>query len=212
MEKIVVEWHGITLMEPVVFLTNWLISFQCLYYFKESYESSGRSSFHKNWRYFFLLFGLSTFFGGLSHLLFFYFDLTGKIPGWSCAILSITFLELAVLSFRKVIRNWEKLVWIQTALIFILLLFDFKFLWVTLQTIIGLVLVLGVYSIIQVRNGEKGWKGYLFGIGWMIVSVPVVILEVDPAIWFNRHDISHLFMMLCLHQFYRATLIVQPKY
>ncbi len=204
MEKIIIEWNGIVLMEPVVFLTNWLITFQCFYYWQKSSNGTDSTSV-KYWRNFFLLFGLSTFFGGLSHLYFHYFDMIGKIPGWSLAVLSITYLELAVFNHNEKNPQWKKWVWVQTVIIFIMLAFDFRFLWVTAQTVIGLVLILGIYSVLQIRQGDKKWIGFMIGIGWMLVSVPVVIVGFDPAIWFNRQDISHLFMMLCLFQFFKTT-------
>ena len=199
-------------MEPVVFLTNWLIAVQCIYLFKKlhSLHSDQPTVFH--WKFFFLLFGGSTFFGGLSHLLFHYTGLAGKIPGWSLAILSITFLERAVFDTnREKNRFWIRLVWWQTGVIFLLLILDFRFIWVTVQTVVGLVLVLGIYSFIQIRKGRQNWKGFLFGIGWMILSVPVVVLKIDPSPWFNRHDISHLLMMLCLHQFYLTILKISKE-
>jgi len=209
MEKISIEWYGITFLEPVVFLTNWMITIQCFYYYQRFKRLTTETSFLFYWKSFFFLFGASTFFGGLSHLFFYYFELWGKIPGWSLAILSITALELAVFHDDvKKHKHWISFVWIQTLILFILLILDFNFNWVTVQTVIGLVLVLGVYAMLQVKKGRKNWKGYLYGIGWMLISVPVVILKVDLSIWFNRHDISHLLMMLCLHQFYKASLRV----
>ena len=192
-------------MEPVVFLTNWMMTAQSGFYYLKLRKHPDTSRSFKSWSYFFLLFAGSTFFGGLSHLLFHYLDLRGKIPGWSLAILSITFLELGV--FQQSNRShWNKGVGLQTLVIFILLILDFKFLWVTIQTVIGLVLVLGIVSFQELKKGERHWRGYLFGIGWMLLSVPVLMLQLDFSIWFNRHDISHLLMMLCLYQFYRTTL------
>jgi len=213
MEKANIEWYGITFLEPVVFLTNWMITIQCFYYFQKFQKLEIKSAFLFYWKYFFFLFGASTFFGGLSHLLYHYFELWGKIPGWSLAILSITALELAVFhDDAERYKHGIRFVWVQTLVLFILLVLDFNFNWVTVQTVIGLVLVLGVYSILQVRKKGESWRGFLYGIGWMLLSVPVVILKVDLSIWFNRHDISHLLMMLCLHQFYKASLKVSESH
>jgi len=192
-------------MEPMVFLTNWLITAQCFYFFYKMSSLKAGPRYLTYWMYFFLLFGASTFFGGLSHLLFHYFELAGKIPGWSLAILSITCLEYAVFhNNAEKHRLWIRLVGLQTVIIFVLLAWDFRFVWVSVQTVIGLILVLGIYSIAQLKSGHQQWKGFLIGIGWMVLSVPVVALELDVSVWFNRHDISHLLMMLCLYHFYRT--------
>lgn len=198
------------LLEPVVFLTNWMLSFQCFYYFIRLNRKHNTTKSFFYWKYFFFLFAISTFFGGLSHLFFHYWELWGKIPGWSAAICSITFLELAVLSHQeKNTQFWNGIVWFQLVLIFTLLIIDFRFIWVTVQTAVGLIFVLGIYSIHQLKKSNTVWKGYLIGIGWMIVSVPIAILKIDLAIWFNHQDISHVFMLLCLYCFYKTVLKVE---
>lgn len=194
-------------MEPIGFLFNWLISAQCFYYATQLKSHKGRKT-TQYWKWFFILFGASTFFGGLSHLLFHYLGLTGKIPGWSLAILSMTALELAV--FYQIRRSkFQWFVWIQTVFIFSLIIVDFKFLWVSIQTAIGLVLVVGLVSLFQIKKGDRTWSGYLMGIGWMLASIPFVVGEIDFSIWFNRHDVSHIFMMLTLWQFFRTTRLVK---
>lgn len=194
-------------MEPTALLTNWLIAVQCLYYFFKLKSIPKKTSSFHSWTSFFFLFGASTFFGGLSHFFFHYLELSGKIPGWSLAVLSITLLELAVFhSSQTQKKYWRIFIWLQTSIIYLLMIWNFKFFWVTIQTVIGLVLVLGIYSTRKVIMGSKEWKGYLIGIGWMIASVPVVIFKFNLSIWFNAHDLSHLFMMLCLYQFYHTTV------
>jgi len=193
-------------MEPIGFLFNWVISIQCFFYAARVWNpiSSDSNKAARSWVLFFILFGGSTFFGGLSHLLFHYFTILGKIPGWSLAILSMTFLEIAVLQ-QGGKSKFQALIWFQTAVVFIFLIMDFQFLWVSVQTVFGLLLVLGTVSISEIRRGQNAWKGYLLGIGWILASLPFVIFKIDLSIWFNRHDVSHIFMILCLHQLFQTT-------
>lgn len=207
LEKIVFHWQGLTLMEPIGVIFNWLIAAQCFHHGVKLKAALGKESATRYWVGFYWLFAGSTLFGGLSHLLFFYFDLAGKIPGWSLAILSMAFLEAALLvQAQKKSLLW--VIWVQTALLYGLLAYDFRFLWVSIQTLIGLVVVSGGVSFIQIKKGDKAWIGYWKGISWMFLSLPFVLGEIDLSLWFNRHDVSHILMMLCLWTFYRTTVEV----
>ena len=184
---------------------NWFLASQCLFYYL--YRSKAESNnFTKLWNVFFLLFSFSTFFGGLSHLLFHYTGLQGKIPGWGTAVIAISCIEWAIASkiSEPGRRNLNLLIWIKLVITFLTLLWDLHFKWVMIHTGVGLILILGIWSIISLRNGKESSKFFLWGIAWAIAPLPVRIFEIDLHDWFNRDDISHLFMLISIYFFHRG--------
>ena len=205
MEKIVFEIGDLVLMEPMALVFNWIISIQCLLHFRSLKQSSSSGQWIKGWAAFFALFSASTFFGGISHTFYHYLGMNGKIPGWSLAVLSISCLEYTVLLRHSFWKPWIAFstVLIQTILVFLVLSFDFQFLWVTIHTSMGLLLVLGGSSLI-LRTHNRGNIDFIIAIAWMLASLPFVILGIDLNTWFNRHDISHVFMIISLYKMYDA--------
>lgn len=186
-------------------ILNWIMALQVIYYFlklKDDYNIS----FLKYWKKFFLLFALSTFFGGLSHLLFEYFGMTGKIPGWISGMLAISCIELSMASLfadqKK--RNWQYFIIGRFFLTSLLLSMDFQFYWVMIHTSIGLLGVLGTNSTIGLFQGKTYFRFYLVGILALVFALPFKVMAIDLHLWFNRDDISHIFMIIANYSFYKG--------
>ena len=203
MTKIEFELFGLQLLEPMALIMNWLIAAQCIVYFSVLSKFQ-ENEFLKYWKGFFLLFGISTFFGGLSHALFNYTGLLGKIPGWGLAVLAISSVQLTVTHEKKSeVPSWVRpAIYLQLAIVASLLLFKFQFLWVTIHTAIGLVVFLGAWSVTGFRRGRREFAFYIWGIVSIVLSLPFLLFKIDLHDWFNRHDISHVFMIITLHLFY----------
>ncbi|WP_109832409.1 DUF6962 family protein [Reichenbachiella versicolor] len=206
MEKIVFEYFGIVMMEPMALLFNWLIAIQCFIYAKRIKQFDLDTEFAKGWYRFFLFFGFSTAFGGLSHFFFHYTGMIGKLPSWSFAVLMITYLELAVSDSTDKKDILKKVIWVSSLFLFVLMIMQLDFLWVSIHTAIGLLFFLGLISLVTVRKGDDRWKEYLYGVFFMFLTLPFVAGKIDPHIWFNRHDVSHLLMMVALFFFEKSTI------
>jgi hypothetical protein len=205
MEKITFEYLGVVMMEPMALIFNWIIAIQCFIYAKRIRVKMIKDTFASGWYRFFLFFGYSTLFGGLSHLFFHYTGMLGKIPGWSFAIIMISYLELAIASQTSREPFLKKIVWVSTVVLGGLMLAFLNFTWVTIHTAIGLVLFLGVVSSIKYRQGAQLWKEYVIGIIAMLLTLPFIMGKIDLHLWFNRHDISHLLMIIALYYFQNST-------
>ena len=105
MEKLSIEIGGLTFLEPMSLILNWVLMLQSFYYFRKL-KVWRISNFSIFWRWFFLLFGISTFFGGPSHFFYAYTGLAGKIPGWLTAVFAITFMEMAMSSLLE--GEWKQ--------------------------------------------------------------------------------------------------------
>lgn len=193
------------MMEPMALFFNWVIAAQCLTHAFQLKKLEQQTTFNSNWYFFFLCFGVSTFFGGLSHFFYHYTGMLGKVPGWSLAILAITFLELAVVPSISSSVLYKRIIWLFTIIVLLVTVIRLEFVWVTIHTALGLVVVLTLSSIKQIRLSSTQWWGYIFGVFFMLLSLPFMIGKIDLHVWFNRHDISHLLMIGTLYWFYITT-------
>ncbi len=198
MEKITVEWAGFIIMEPMAIAWNWLITiFGVVAYFK---LSKNHTPPFKNWSLFFIILGISGFFGGLGHGLYHYWGLAGKIAPWSTAVLSIYFAERGIYAFLPKEKETLKRKLLLFSLVKMMLVFagmafiSFDFSWVKNNSIIGLTLVVGVGGYLLSR---KHASLIYFPIGILVLSSAAFIHGFDVNIhpWFNRDDFAHLIML-----------------
>src|SRR5690625_5534161 len=82
---------GLCLQEPMALITNWIIASVAFVLYYKLRPLSG--DFVKNWRFFLISIGLSTFFGGLGHIFFQYTGFYGKIPSWVLGNLAAFFAD-----------------------------------------------------------------------------------------------------------------------
>lgn len=205
MEKITVDWGGFIIMEPMAIIWNWLITiFSFVAYWKLSKTSPNE---HKDWNIFFLILGISAFFGALGHGLYHYWGLAGKIIPWSLAIISIYFAERGVYSFipdeKSTLKRRLKLF----SLVKMILVFggmafvSFDFSWTKNNSAIGLITVVGIGGYLLSRKYRE--LVYL-PIGVLVLSSAALVHGFDINIhpWFNRDDLAHLIMLAGMSCFY----------
>lgn len=202
---------GFTLLEPLSTLMNWVLAGFCYYFYRQLKGSEAR--FLKYWSWFFLLFSISLVFGGFAHLLFHYIGMTGKIPGWSSAILGVAAGELAMLQGMDARRKQMLMTVVRSKVFatFVMLFIDLSFTWVMVHTA-GFWLFVGIIAIQRMWGGEEFYKYFLFGMSFLLVMAAVKIAEFDlhPA-WFNRDDIAH-FLMLGMYWYFFRGVQLNPAY
>lgn len=196
---------GLTLYEPLSSITNWVMAVQCIFYYTRLRE--GTSAFQKTWAWFFLAYGVSFVFGGISHLFFHYLDFLGKIPVWSLAVLATAAGELAMITETTDEKKRQTLLLLIRSKLFaalLLLILDFSFKWVMVQ-IFGMFVLLTVLSLSRFRLGQLHYKSMLIGLVCLLMTAPVKIggVDIHPA-WFNRDDLAHVFMILAFWMFFRT--------
>src|SRR5699024_8920002 len=102
-ENLPFHLFGLCLQQPMGLLFNWLICLTCLVFYQKVKQTN--FVFLKNCRYFFLTLGISTFFGGLGHLFFYYCGFYGKILPFSLGIVSSFFVAKAMLNPKLLKRS-----------------------------------------------------------------------------------------------------------
>lgn len=191
------------LQEPVALIFNWSMALFCFIAFFNISKKGSEST--KMWRMFFLVFGISTFLGGFGHILFGYFGIYGKFPHWIGGIVSAYFAGNAMIVDLKNIQLKSRLksVLIIKAILFLSLAFiKTKFIFVAIDAIATYLFFCGGIGLSLYKKGVKNMKYIILGVLICIPSAFVYILNINLSIWFNKDDLSHVFMFACLIFFF----------
>lgn len=203
-EKLPFEMFGLCLQEPMALITNWIIAATAFVIFFRI--KTVNNDFQKYWKYFYFAFGLSTFFGGLGHLFFYYFELLGKVPSWSFGIISAFFAGKAMLSIEYISEKqrkfWTFFLYFKAITFGFLALTKGSFIFVLVDAVItylSFCLGLGLY---YWGKGLKSFKYTVLAVIILFPSVFIFLLQINPHIWFNKDDLSHVLMATTILFFY----------
>jgi hypothetical protein len=202
-DKIAFELFGLHLLEPMALITNWLMAFFSVYaYFKLSNTATEELKF---WKKFYFWFAISTFFGGLGHVFFNYFDIPGKFPNWISAIIAGYFAGKAIIENEinlKRKKNFELFLIIKGGILLSLSFVTFKFVFVAVDAIITYVVFCGFVANSYVKRGLVDLKYMTYGVLVCIPSIFIFFFKLNPHRWLNKDDLSHLLMLACIYFFY----------
>ncbi len=204
LERLPFEMFGLCLQEPMALITNWLIALTAFLLY--SRIKTPQNLFQKHWKLFYLTFGISTFFGGLGHLFFYYFEVYGKFPCWFFGILASyhagkAMISNSLISKAKQVRLTYFLM-LKGVVLIILAVITKSFLFVMLDaTITYLFFCLG-FGWYFYRKGYLFYKYTVIAILILIPSIFIFTLQINPHLWFNKDDLSHVLMVLTIVFFY----------
>ena len=204
LERLPFSMFGLCLQEPMALITNWIIAITAfVLYFR---LRSAVSAFQVSWRRFYFFFGLSTFFSGFGHVLFNYFDVYGKYPTWILGLIAAYHAGKAMISLNVIDRsshrmfNWLLYAKLMTFATLALVLQSFIFVMVD-AVITYLFFCLG-FGIYYWRKGINSFKYTVIAVLILFPSIFIFTLKVNPHIWFNKDDLSHILMAFTIIFFY----------
>lgn len=185
---------------------------QSWFYFQKI-RNNQNSQFANSFQWFFLFFSISTFLGGLTHLFYNYTGQISKIPGWIAALLAVAAIELAVTgqSSQKLKPYLHAFIAFKIIFLGILMILSLSFNYVIIQTAFMAVFI----SIPMIKYASRGSKKYtllFWGIVFLLLALPFKLMGIDFHLWFNRDDISHVFMMATLLSFYKGVTAISSNY
>lgn len=220
-----IEWDfmELQLLEPNAFIGDTIIAivaFILFYKAKRIYKKS-KNSYNLLWMWFFMIFGIGFFIGGIGHLLYNYLGIYGKFGAWYIGILSSFILELAMVSqLYKYKFLFEKAIVIKaiTSLFLLTLLIittdlsadPLKGLIIpTINSFIGLLFALAYLGYRYTQTKSEGFR-YLY---WsIIVLLPTILfqgLKINFHPLLDRNDVSHILIIITLLLYYRSLNRVQ---
>lgn len=221
------EWSFMDyiILEPNTLITDTLMAFISLYLAYLLYKKELNNTFLTRWCQFFILFGISSFLGGLGHALFHYFGAMGKMPNWITGIVAIYLIEYAMAAeiikddFRKKYENFILLKMFVVFGIFFwivsTLAIDEKpelgFLPVAIHTIVGVFSSAGIIGYSLSKTKHKSFKYFYWGVAIILPSAFFFLLKINPVNWFDKNDVSHVFITTGIIFFYLGASKVQNE-
>lgn len=215
MEKSSILVGGVTILEPVTTLTDFVVVAVCLYAYVYLKEFSKSGPAMSALRLYFGWMAIATLSAALlGHAFFYMTDDLGKVIGWTIGTIPAYLLERGSLFLLKgrisnrQLQTGLGVILIKWILFATLILWPEtrSFTWVKLNTTLGMVgLVLPIHGYLWRNSKGRGHDWIIAAIG--IGIIPGIIhnqqLNIDP-LWFNYHDICHLLMAIVFWVMYRG--------
>jgi hypothetical protein len=209
-----IELFGLQIMEPVVTLTDFLITGVCVYAFVQLSKKNLTGRAHGYMRWYFLLMALATFFGGLlGHALQAQLGVIWKLPGWIMSMLAISVLQLGTARYASSLLTNRFTHYVNIANIIELTILgtitvgSLNFMYVQLHSAYGLgLIVLPLHFYLFKKTQNKGSRIMCLSTVFSALAAMVYSLKFAPSVWFNHLDMAHTIMAISLFLFYRATV------
>jgi len=221
------EWSFMDyiILEPNALVTDTMMALVSLYLANLLYKKRLNTTFSNRWLYFFIVFGISSFLGGLGHALFYYFGAMGKMPNWITGIVAIFLIEIAMISaietieLRKLHERIFKFKLIAVFIIFIWVINtqpinekpEIGFLPVAIHTIIGVFYTAGILGFKLSKTKNEAFIYFYWGVLMILPSAFFFLLKINPTNWFDKNDISHLCMTAGIIFFYKGVIKVETS-
>lgn len=212
-DKIEFNLWGLELQEPMALITNWLIAFFCFYAFSQIKKSEKPSV--NAFRSFYLVLGISMILGGLGHLLFKYFGFYGKYPSWILGTLAGYYVARGLLYYwerNKSYPFFKYFLIFKSSALLLATLISLKFVFIAIDVSITYIVYAGYIAYRLWTKDRIEMKFFVYGVLVLFPSLIIYALKIDLHRYFNREDLSHVFMLACIMLFYTGIRRISLKY
>jgi len=216
-ERIEFSVLGVDLLEPNAFIGDSLILIVALFLASRTRKQDINIDFFKNWNYFYLFFGICMFLGGIGHLMFNYWGFYGKYIPWYLGIVSIFFLEKAMISLisskLRILLLRISIIKLVAALILETIIFYYMDMSLdhsigvripATNSAIGFIFSLGVLGNKFKKEIDKNFIYMVYSVFILLPSAIFLGLKINFHPWFDKNDFSHLSLIIAMFLFYRA--------
>jgi len=214
--KIQFEMFGFHLLEPMSFITDTILMIISLILLFKMRKIESNHPFYTYWRYFFLIFGVGAFAGGLGHVFYNHWGVPGKMFSWICGPLSVYCIEQAMISVHwkeKSLQAFKVISTLKLGVVFAVFFYivinvplqenpTIAFLPIAINTIVGTVLTAGVLGYTYTKKVSLHFKYFWLGVLIMLSASFIFLLKINIHQWFDKNDFSHIFMALGIIYFY----------
>ena len=204
---------GIRIDEPIVTLTDLLVSVLCFIFAYKIHKSNKKEKTFLYFKIYFFAMGMATLLGGLiGHAFLYAFNFYWKLPGWIVSMISIMFVERAAIEHTRiylkdsVVRTLGIVNIIEFLIFLTLTITTLNFFYVEFHSGYGLMfVVLFLEGYLYLKTKNTAGKYILTGVGFAAIAALFFMNEISPHQWFNYIAISHLFMAIAATFFYMGT-------
>lgn len=209
-----IDLFGLTIMEPVVTLTDLMITAVCVFAYINLRKLNYPGKVHQYMRWYFSIMAVATFLGGvLGHAFQEQVGLAWKLPGWLISMLAVSSIERASIMHAKSLLSKRFSKFLEVANVIELLTFavitfstlNFFFIQVHSGYGLGLV-VLPIHFFIFRKTQNRGSLIIVRSVLFAIWAAFFYTSGIGISKWFNHLDIAHTVMAISLYFFYRGTL------
>lgn len=210
---------GLRIDEPVVTLTDLLVSVVCFVAAWKIHKSGKPELTFLYFKIYFFSMGIATLLGGIiGHAFMYAFSFYWKLPGWISSMISIMFVERAVIEHTRI--------WLKPSLIKILGIINIieflTFLTLTIVTLdfffvefhsgYGLMfVVLSLEGFLFLKTRNKAGKYLLTGVAFAAVAALFFMTKTSPHRWFDYLCVSHVLMAVGAWFFYLGAMRIEMK-
>ncbi len=199
-----VEIWGIRIDEPIVTLTDLIVSALCFIFFYKLRKNAQQSLTIKYFRYYFLIMGIATVFGGIiGHAFYYELSKSWKLIAWVISMVAIMLIERAAIEHTQIVLK-EKYIkvlrvvnLVEFAIFLVLTLYTLDFFYVQLHSGYGLMFVVfTIEFLLFVKTRNEASKYIMAGIGFAALSALTFATEFTIHEWFNHLSLSHIWMAI----------------
>lgn len=215
-EKIHFVLFGLELVEPMAFITDTILGVLTVAWGILLTKIKIDIPFRSWWIWFFIVFGVGAFLGGLGHTFFLYWGVPGKFPSWLLGPLSIYLLEQGMiaahpderrLALYKVLSFWKMILVYGAFGTVVYLAPEAKkatlpFLPIAINTIVGVILTAGLLGNYYSKKIAIEFKYFIFGVLVLLPTAFIFLFKINLHQWFDKNDLSHILMMIGIYYFY----------
>ena len=204
---------GLRIDEPIVTLTDLLVSFLCLYFFYKIQKSGKKEKAFIYFKIYFLNMGIATLLGGLiGHAFLYNFSFYWKLPGWIMSMISIMFVERAAIEHTRIwlsesmIKIFRVINILEFLIFLTLTILTLNFFFVEFHSGYGLMFVVfSLEGFLFLKTKNTASKYIIIGVGFAAIAALFFMNKISPHQWFNYLSISHILMAIAATFFYVGT-------
>jgi hypothetical protein len=214
--KIELSLFCLDLMEPNAMLGDLVLCFLSLFFAFKVSRIPIKSTFFIAWKWFFVLFGVGFFWGGLGHLMYNYWGVAGKYPSWYLGIISVFFVERAMISIHpseRFVRALNLIVFIKLTLAIITATAVFVLLDIKTDTsvglrvpsfnsAVGLFFSLGCLAVFYYKTISPVFILFLISAFVLVPAGFFQLMKINFHQWFDKNDASHLLLIASLFLYF----------
>lgn len=215
-EKIHFNLFGLDLVEPMALITDTALGMLGVGLALSLNKIKIDIPFRTYWIWFFMIFGVGAFLGGLGHTFYLYWGVAGKFPSWLAGPLSIYLFEqgmIAAYPNEKRLTLYKFLSFCKMILVYIVFGIvcyiapeekksTLPFLPIAINTILGVVLTGGFLGNYYSKKIALEFKYIVFGVLILLPTAFIFLLKINLHPWFDKNDLSHILMMIGIFYFY----------
>ncbi|MCG6187806.1 DUF6962 family protein [Maribellus maritimus] len=203
---------GIRIDEPIVTITDLLVSVLCFIYAYKIHKSGKKEKTFLYFKIYFFVMGIATMLGGLiGHAFLYAFNFYWKLPGWITSMISIMFVERAAIEHTRI--------WLKDSLVKIfgiiniiefltfltLTVVTLNFFYVEFHSGYGLMfVVLSLEGFLFLKTKNIATKYLLTGVAFAALAAIFFMNKISPHQWFNYLSVSHVLMAVAATFFYQG--------